>query len=142
MYKSIIQQQLNLSEGEGGREIREMAGPGTLDPVGPIASVGVTVASARLEAIECLDRSKTDKSLKGLLLPSGGNGNSSASLSLFLTMRPLPVHHPFVSPVFFLMYSCLSELTNMPRLVMLAPGPLPCYRPALPTIPFTHILTP
>lgn len=124
-----------------------MAEPGTLDPVGPIVSVGVTVVSARLEAIEGLDHSKTDQSLKGLPLPSGGNGNSSASLSLLL-MRPLPVHqllpvhHPSVFRLLFLMYSFLSELTNMPRLVMLAPGSLPCYRPALPTIPFTHILTP
>lgn len=83
-----------------------MAEPGTLDPVGPIVSVGVTVASARLEAIEGLGHSKTDQSLKGLPLPSGGNGNSSASLSLLLTMRPLPVHrllpvlHPSVFPVF------------------------------------------
>lgn len=98
-----------------------MAEPGTLDPVGPIVSVGVTVVSARLEAIEGLDHSKTDQSLKGLPLPSGGNGNSSASLSLLL-MRPLPVHqllpvhHPSVFRLLFLMYSFLSELTNMPRL--------------------------
>lgn len=112
-----------------------MAEPGTLDPVGSIASIGVTVASARLEAIEGHGCSKTDKSLKALPLPSGGKGNSSASLSLLSITLLFPC-------LLFLMYSRLSELTNMPRLVMLAPGPLPCYRPALPIIPFAHTLTP
>lgn len=135
------QAQCSKGQGEGLGRRRETAGPETLAPTGPRAGAGFASAfGARLGAIERHGCSKTKASELSHCL--GGLKSSSLASTTPYSEAPSRPSALLPSPSPLSALSGLPELTNMPRLVMLAPGPLPCGRPALPTIPLTRILTP